>query len=101
MAARDPRIGLSIWTVGPLAWLAIALTATTGLVHLYLYMVDGFLPFLLGGLGYLGAIVLLLVLPGYRRWLYLVGIPYVLVHLAAGWPRGCHPAAGSSPQRPW
>ncbi|MFB6074727.1 MAG: hypothetical protein ABEJ89_06920 [Haloarculaceae archaeon] len=61
------------------------------MIHLYLYTSEGFLPFLLGGLGYLGAVVLLL-FNVRRRLLYLVGIPYALLHTvgwaAAGMPDG-------------
>ncbi|WP_224333364.1 hypothetical protein [Haloprofundus halobius] len=42
-----------------LHWTAVGLAATTGFVHLYLYWVQGFVPFLLAGLGFLGAVALL------------------------------------------
>lgn len=64
--------------------MAILLAAITGVVHLYLYTTEGFPLFLLGGLGFFGAILLLIILPDYRRYLYLVGIPYTLIFIA-GW----------------
>lgn len=63
---------------------AMGLAAVTGVVHLYLYLAQGFVPFLLAGLGFFGAIGLILLLPGVRSWLYLAGIPYTIVQMA-GW----------------
>lgn len=64
-------------------WAAIGLAAITGLVHLYLFWTQDFLLFLLAGLGFFGAIALLLV--GIRhRLLYLVGALYTLAQMG-GW----------------
>jgi hypothetical protein len=67
-----------------LEWVGIVLAAITGVVHLVIS--TGFLPeplgisFLLAGLGFLGAIVLVLL--GYRRrTVYAVGIPYTAVQI--------------------
>ena len=60
---------------------AIALAATTGIVHLYLYWAQGFLPFLLAGLGFFGAVALL-VTGVNRRLLYAVGIPFTASQIA-------------------
>lgn len=38
----------------------------------------------MAGLGFFGAVGLILVLPAYRPWLYLAGIPYTLVQMG-GW----------------
>lgn len=65
-------------------WVAIGLAALSGLIHLLLAVI---VPaaglrasFLLAGLGFLGAIVLVLV--NYRRRLiYLIGIPFVGVQI--------------------
>lgn len=76
----------------PVHWGAIALALVTGVIHLYLFQVEEFLPFLLGGLGYLGAVVLLLV-GFYRRILYLVGVPFVLLHIG-GWVDAGMPDGG-------
>ena len=65
-------------------WVAIVLAAVTGLVHVYLYTTQGFLLFLLAGLGFFGAIGLLLILPSLRKWLYGVGVPYTLAQIV-GW----------------
>jgi hypothetical protein len=65
-------------------WLAIALAALSGLIHLLLAAIVPAtmlrISFLLAGLGFLGAIVLLL-LNYRRRLLYLIGIPFVGVQI--------------------
>lgn len=78
------KIEFDIGTLDGLHWTAIGLAAITGIVHLYLYVQQGWLPFLLAGLGFFGAISLLLVLPGYRKWLYAAGVPYTLAQIV-GW----------------
>lgn len=85
-ADADRRRGIGFSTAGltGLHYAAMGLAAITGVIHLYLYYVQGFAPFLLASLGFFGAIGLILVLPAYRPWLYLVGIPYTLVQMA-GW----------------
>jgi hypothetical protein len=76
-------------TLGGLHWLAILLAAVSGAIHLFLG-VSAFvgsvippalgIPFLLAGLGFLGAIALVFV--GWRRPLvYLAGIPYTAVQI--------------------
>lgn len=75
------RIGFETGSLRTLDWIAVVLVALTGAIHLYLYAVEGWLPFLLGGLGYAGAIVLLFVLPGYRRYLYVAGILFAGLHI--------------------
>lgn len=65
-----------------LHWVAIVLALTTGVVHLYLYWVQEFLPFLLAGLGFIGAVVLL-VAGVNRRALYVVGVPFTGVQIVA------------------
>jgi len=65
-------------------WIAIVLASVTGLIHIYLYTTQGFLPFLLAGLGFFGAIGLIMILPTYRKWLYAAGVPYTLAQII-GW----------------
>ncbi|WP_135365387.1 hypothetical protein [Halosimplex halophilum] len=89
---RDRGIGLETESLTAVHWAAVGLAVLTGVIHLYLYAVEGFLPFLLGGLGYLGAVVLLL-LNVRRLILYAVGIPFVLVHIA-GWVAAGMPDGG-------
>lgn len=60
---------------------AIALAATTGIVHLYLYWSQGFVPFLLAGVGFFGAVALL-VGGVNRRLLYAVGVPFTASQVA-------------------
>lgn len=62
--------------------IAIVLAAVTGAVHLFLFVDQGFVPFLLAGLGFYGAIGLLIVTRGlYRQVLYLAGIPYTFAQI--------------------
>ena len=77
--------GLNVETGGLTGthWAAIALAAITGFVHLYLYWTQEFVPFLLAGLGFFGAIALILV-GFHRRLLYLAGVPYTLAQMV-GW----------------
>lgn len=65
-------------------WIALALAALTGAIHLLLAAIYPELAlrmsFLLAGLGFFGAIALFLL--GYRRrLLYLIGIPYTGVQI--------------------
>lgn len=62
-------------------WVAAALAATTGVVHLYLYWAQEFLPFLLAGLGFFGAVALL-VAGVNRRLLYAIGVPFTASQIA-------------------
>lgn len=81
---RQPTFELTTRGLTGTHYAALVLASVTGVVHIYLYVVQGFLPFLLAGLGFFGAIGLLLVMPGYRSWLYLAGIPYTLIQMG-GW----------------
>ncbi|ESS05781.1 MAG: hypothetical protein A07HB70_01910 [uncultured archaeon A07HB70] len=78
--------GLSVETESMTAvhWFGVVLALVTAAVHLVLgvRVPSGLgISFLLAGLGFLGAIVLLLV--GYRRrLLYLVGVPFTGAQLA-------------------
>jgi hypothetical protein len=79
--------GLSVETESMTAvhWLGVVLALVTAAVHLVLgvrFAPSGLgISFLLAGLGFLGAIALLLV--GYRRrLLYLVGVPFTGAQLA-------------------
>ena len=67
-------------SISGLAWLAIALVFITGLLHLYSGVVEGRIPVLLAGVGFLGAIVLF-VMNYRRRQIYLVGIVYTAVQI--------------------
>lgn len=67
-----------------LHWIAVVLAVLTGVIHLFLGV--NFAPellgiaFLLAGLGFLGAVVLLLM--NYRRkLLYAIGIPYTAIQI--------------------
>lgn len=82
-SVRQPLVRFTTEGLTTTHYAAMLLAAVTGLVHLYLYYVQGFLPFLLAGLGFFGAVGLLLVLPAYRGWLYLVGVPYTLAQMGA------------------
>lgn len=62
-------------------WAIVALAVVTGAIHLYLFTTDDWIPFLLAGLGFLGAVVLLFVLPDYRKYLYPVGILFTVAQI--------------------
>ena len=72
-----------------LHWVGIGLAAITGLIHLALGITSPNLLFVLAGLGFFGAIVLL-VLDFRRRLLYLTGIGYtgiqVVLYFVFNWP---------------
>ena len=80
------QLGFETASLTRLHYLGIALAAVTGVIHLVLGV--GFLPsplaisFVLAGLGFFGAITLLL-LNVRRPLLYAVGIPYTLIQVVA------------------
>lgn len=87
MATAETQ-GLSLRTasLGGLEWTGIVAAVVTAVVHLRLGI--GFAPeplgisFILAGLGFFGAVALVLV--GYRRRaVYAVGIPFTLVQIVA------------------
>jgi len=79
------RLGLRTGTLTGLHWIGIAAAAVTAAIHLLLgvKLFPGALgiSFLLAGLGFLGAIALVLL--DYRRQtIYRIGIPYTLAQIA-------------------
>ncbi|ADJ13505.1 DUF7475 family protein [Halalkalicoccus jeotgali] len=81
----------------PIHWLAIALAAISGLIHLLLAVIFPVLPFqvsfVLAGLGFFGGIALVLV--GYRRRLiYAIGVPFTAVQIVL-WYLVVGPTLGS------
>lgn len=64
-------------------WFALGLAAVTGAIHLYLYVTDSWLPFLLAGVGFFGAVGLFLALPRFRRLVYVAGVPFTAAQVAA------------------
>ncbi|MFC7157273.1 hypothetical protein ACFQPA_17725 [Halomarina halobia] len=76
--ARGVR--LNVTPLGPLEWLGAFLAVVTGLIHVYLFLRTGFLPFLLAGAGFFGGVGLLFTaFP--RRLLYAMGVPYLGVQI--------------------
>lgn len=80
------QIGLNLDGLTAVHWLAILFAAITGVIHLIVSIpaLPGALgiAFVLAGLGFFGAIVLLLYTSGrYRLWLYVAGIPYTLAQV--------------------
>lgn len=71
-----------------LHWLGVACAAITGAIHLWLGVQFFGGPmgwsFLAAGVGFFGAIVLL-VLDVRRRLLYLIGVPYTAVQIPLWW----------------
>lgn len=63
-----------------LHWFAVLLAVATGVIHVYAGIIEGRVPVVLAGIGFLGAVVLFL--GAYRRsLLYPVGILYTAVQL--------------------
>ncbi|MFB6139300.1 MAG: hypothetical protein ABEJ26_02555 [Halosimplex sp.] len=75
---RQTGLSYGVGSLRTLDWVAIALATVTGVTHLYLYTTEDWLPFLLAGAGFFGAIALLVALPRYRHWLYPLGALFVL-----------------------
>ena len=71
----------------PVHWLAAPLATVTGVIHVYLYVNQGFLPFLFAGVVFFVAIVGLL-LNVYRNVLYLLGIPFTAAQIVMWYAQG-------------
>jgi len=69
------EIGFSPARMSWAHWIATALAVVTGVIHLYLYVDQGFVPFLFADVVFLVAAVAVL-LNAYRRLLYALGIPF-------------------------
>jgi hypothetical protein len=89
LSARQPDIGgMSQFTtrsvetdsITRVGWLAVALVAITGVLHVYAGAVEGQIPVALAGIGFFAAVGLYL-LDYRRRLLYLVGIGYTAVQI--------------------
>lgn len=81
-ARRQGRLSFDLDTLGPLDWLGAVLAAVTGVIHVYLFTTEGTFLFLLAGLGFFGAVLLLPATQGtYRLLLYGAGVLYVLVQI--------------------
>lgn len=65
-------------SIPTLGWLALALVVATGVLHIYAGIVEGRIPVLLAGLGFLAATVLYLA-DYRRRLLVLLAIPYTAI----------------------
>jgi hypothetical protein len=67
-------------SIAALGWVALVLVFVTGVLHIYSGAIEGRIPVLLAGVGFLGAMALYLA--NYRRrLLYLVGIVYTAVQI--------------------
>lgn len=81
------RFGFDAATMTPAHWLLGGLAAVTGVIHLYLYVEQGFLPFLFAGVVFLGAIAAML-FNVYRRVVYALGIPFTAGQIALWYLQG-------------
>lgn len=68
-------------------WTAVALASATGLVHVYLYVAQGYLPFLLAGVAFFTAVAFLLAGLN-RRVLYAIGAPFTASQIAIWYVQG-------------
>jgi hypothetical protein len=81
-------LALDLDSLTPVHWLGVVLALVSAAIHLFLGV--NFLSsplgvsFVLAGLGFVGAVVLL-VLGVRRRLLYLVGVPFTGVQIAIWW----------------
>lgn len=76
IALADPSPELT-----PVHWTALSLAAVTGFIHLYLYTTEDWLPFLLAGAGFVGAIGLFFALRSFRRPIYVAGVLFTLAQI--------------------
>jgi hypothetical protein len=74
--SRVARTGLD----GP-EWLAVALAVATGVVHVYLGVVDDLLVFVLAGVGFFAGVAVFFT-RYWRRWFYLVAAAYAGAQVA-------------------
>ncbi|WP_123538376.1 DUF7475 family protein [Halosimplex salinum] len=74
-------LSYGIASLRTLDWTAIVLALATAVIHLYLFTTEDWLPFLLAGVGFLGAVGVLIALPRYRHWLYPAGVLFVLAQI--------------------
>ncbi len=75
VASRRSGFGFRTDSMTWAHWTVAALATVTGTVHVYLYVTEGFIPFLFAGLVFYGA-VLAMLLNVYRRALYAIGVPF-------------------------
>lgn len=71
----------------PWHWALGGLATVTGAIHIYLYLEQGFVPFLFAGVVFLAA-VLAMVFNVYRRALYAVGIPFTAGQIVLWYAQG-------------
>ena len=89
-AASRPQIrndfDYDLSTMTRVHWLAMTALGITGVIHVYLFATQGFLPFLLAGLGFFGIIAGILVTRRggmLRSAVYVLAIPFTLAQIGA------------------
>ena len=89
-AVRRPQIrndvDFDLSTMARVHWLAMTAVAITGVIHVYLFVTQGFLPFLLAGLGFFAIIAGMLVTRRgglLRSAVYVLAIPFTLAQIGA------------------
>lgn len=80
--ATEAGRGLDLSGLDRVHWAAVVLAGATGLLHLYIGVVDTRLPLVLAGLGFLGGVGVFLAGARDRR-LYLAAIAYTAVQVVA------------------
>jgi|AntRauTorcE11898_2_1112593.scaffolds.fasta_scaffold04386_2 hypothetical protein len=80
-------VGFSTENLSWAHWLGVLIATVTGAIHVYLYLEQGFLPFLFAGIVFLAAAIAVL-LNLYRRLLYAVGIPFTAGQIVLWYAQG-------------
>lgn len=84
---RQSAMGFNANLMTPWHWALGILATVTGVIHVYLYLEQGFIPFLFAGAVFLAAVVAML-FNVYRRVLYAVGIPFTAGQIAIWYMQG-------------
>lgn len=75
LIGRRATVGFDMDLMTPWHWALGALSTVTSAIHVYLYLEQGFVPFLFAGIVFLAAVAAML-FNVYRRALYAIGIPF-------------------------
>lgn len=86
-SGRRAAVGFDADLMTPWHWLLGVLVAITGVIHVYLYVEQGFVGFLFAGVVFLAAVVAML-FNVYRRVLYAIGVPFTAGQIVLWYVQG-------------